>query len=420
MLVGRVIQGVGGAGIITLTQLIFADLVPLRQRPKYMSVILGAWAFGSLIGPLLGGIFVQKATWRWCFWLNLPICGVALPMAIIFVTLTQPATDLTSKLKRIDWIGNFLFISSLTSLLIGISWAGIQFAWSSYQTLLPICLGVIGLVAAIFYEIKVAAHPFLRYRIFNGRSTIASYIAAMLQGFLVYIALYYMSFYFTACHFFDPIRTGLSIFPSTATLIPGSAVVSSLITRFGRYRWAIWTGYTISTIGAGLMIMWDDKTPTVVWAISQCLFGLGLGMVLTSVNFSIQAAVSPEDAGQAATMYAFLRSIGLAFGVAVGGTVFQNTMKGRLEHLGVPNASEIANQAEGFVQHLKALSTEGAAGVTRRAIMSGYVHGFRGVWIVMAALSAVGLLVSLLIQSYSLDAVLVSKFQIEERQNETK
>lgn len=417
MLIGRVLQGVGGAGIITLSQIIFADLVPLRQRPKYFSMILGAWALGSVLGPLIGGAFVQKATWRWCFWLNLPICGVALPMAIIFVTLTQPATDLTTKLKQVDWIGNFLFISSLTSFLIAISWAGIQFKWSSFRTLVPMCLGIVGVLAAIVYELKFAKYPFLKHTIFNGRSAIASYIAAMLQGLLLYMALYYHSFYFSACHLFGPIRTGLSIFPSTTFLLPGSAVVSALITRLGRFRWAIWIGYAISTLATGLITMWDDKTKTAVWAVCECLFGLGMGMVLSSVNFSIQAAVAPEDCGQAAAMYAFLRSVGMALGVAVGGTVFQNAMKSRLEDLGVADAGDIAKHAEGFIQRLKDLSTVGAEGATRQAIMSGYVHGFRGVWIVMVVLSAFGLLVSLLIKRGSLDAVLVTKFQVQGKQS---
>ena len=123
MLVGRVVQGIGGAGIIALSQIIFADLVPLRQRPKYFTMVLGAWAVGSLLGPLIGGLFVERATWRWCFWLNLPICGIALPMAIFFLgNLSRPPGDLLEKLRTVDWIGNVIFITSITWFLIAISW----------------------------------------------------------------------------------------------------------------------------------------------------------------------------------------------------------------------------------------------------------------------------------------------------------
>lgn len=415
MLVGRVVQGVGGAGIITLSQLLFADLVPLRQRPKYFSIVLIAWALGSVLGPLVGGLFVERSTWRWCFWLNLPICGVALLMAIWFFKLKfeSTATDFKTKLKRADWLGNFLFITSLTSFLVAISWAGIQFDWSSFQTLVPLCLGALGVLLAIMYELKLAKNPFLRHSVFNGRSAAASYTVAMIQGLEVYMALYYVSFYFSACHFFGPIRTGTSIFPATTLLLPGSAIVSGLISRTGRFRWAIWAGYATSTLATGLFVLWDDKTRTAVWAVCMCLFGLGMGMVLSSVNFSVQAVVEPEDCGQAAAMYAFMRSIGMTLGVAVGGTVFQNVMKGKLKELGVDNATEIAKHAEGFIQQLKHLSTDGAEDVLRRNVMAGYVHGFRGVWIVMTVLCGLGLLVSLLIKKGNLDAVLISKVAVE-------
>lgn len=417
MLVGRVIQGIGGAIIIALSQLVFADLVPLRQRPKYFSLVLGAWAVGSVLGPLIGGVFVEKASWRWCFYLNIPILGVALPMAFFFFSdLSRPTTDLMTKLKTIDWTGNTIFITSTTWVLIAISWAGISYKWSDWQTLVPLIVGLAGVVVAILYEYYLSPNPFLSKRIFAHQSAVASYIAAMLQGLTLYMGLYYISFYFSAAHLFSPIRAGLSIFPATTLMLPGSVVVSALITRFGRFRWAIWVGFTLSTLGNGLMVLMTDKTKTVVWATFLCIFGLGMGMILSSVNFSIQAAVEPEDAGSAAAMYAFMRSIGMCIGVAVGGTVFQNEMKRKLlSFLSVDQAVELAKQAEGYIEKLKELSLEGKEGVLRQNIMSGYVAGFRGVWITMTALCAAGLVVSLFIKRGNLDKVLMSKFQVRDK-----
>lgn len=412
MLTGRVLQGIGGAGIIALTQLIFADLVPLRQRPKYFTIVLGAWAIGTILGPVIGGLFVQHSSWRGCFWLNLPICALAFVMAVRFVTLTQPREELVTKLKSVDWIGNALFISSLTSFLVAICWAGVQYKWSSVHTICPLVLGILGLVATIFHEYRFAKHPFLKRNIFTGRSVIASYIAAAIQGLCLYMAMYYLAFYFTACLFFDPVLTGASILPASTLLIPGSVIVSALITRTGHFRPAIWVGYAISTIAAGTWIIWDEHTEDAVWIVCVCIFGLGMGMILSAVNFSIQANVAPADCGQAAAMYAFMRSVGMTLGVAIGGTTFQNVMKKKLGQLSVDDAAEIARQAEGFVVTLKAMSSVGAEGVLRQKIMDGYVTGFRGVWIVMTVFCAVGLLVSLLIQRGCLDAVLVTKFKV--------
>lgn len=416
MLTGRVLQGFGGAGIITLSQLVYADLVPLRLRPKYFTMVLGAWALGSLLGPLVGGLFVERATWHWCFWLNLPICTIALPMTFFFLgALTTPKTNLLTKLRSIDWIGNTLSIASLTSLLIAISWAGISYSWSDYQTILPLTIGAIGLILSIAYEKCLASNPFLRKNIFKSSSAVASYIAAMLQGLALYMALYYTSFYFSATHFFSPIRTGLSVLPATTLMLPGSAIVSALIARTGRFRWAVWAGFTISTASTGLFTLWDEKTRTPIWAVCECFFGLGMGMILSSVNFSTQAAVEPEDAGQAAAVYAFMRSVGMTVGVAAGGTVFQNVMKGKLSELGVEGAGELARHAEGYIEVLKGMATTGAEGRMRADIMEGYVCGFRGVWITMTALCAAGFVVSLFIGRGNLDKVLMSKFTVREK-----
>ena len=416
MLTGRVLQGFGGAGIITLSQLVYADLVPLRLRPKYFTMVLGAWALGSLLGPLVGGLFVEHVTWRWCFWLNLPVCTIALPMAVFFLgALSKPKTDLLTKLRTIDWLGNTLFLASLTSLLTAISWAGISYPWSAYQTILPLVLGATGLLLSIIYETRLARNPFLSKNIFKSPSVIASYTAALLQGLALYTALYYSSFYFAAAHFFSPVRTGLSIFPATTLMLPGSAVVSALIARTGRYRWAIWAGFALSTLSTSLFaLLWDETTRTPVWAVCECLFGLGMGMILSSVNFSTQAAVEPQHAGSAAAMYAFCRSVGMAVGVAVGGTVFQNVMKAKLRALGVRGADEWARHAEEYIAVLKGMGTSGAEGRMREHVMSGYVAGFRGVWITMTALCATGLVVSLCIRKGSLDGVSRSEFTVRE------
>lgn len=412
MLAGRVVQGVGGAGIITLSQIVFADLVPLRQRPKYFTFVLLAWALGSLLGPLVGGLFVEKATWRWCFYLNLPILGIALPMALFFLRklqVTGSRESLLSKLKSVDWIGNLLFIASTTWFLIAISWGGIQFAWTGWQTLVPLIFGLAGIILSILYERFLAPSPFLRKELFPTLSATASYIAALFQGLALYMGLYYFCFYFSAAHLFGPIRSGASLFPSTAFMLPGSAVVSALITRLGKFRWAVWAGFAISTLSCGLLNLWDDKTKTAVWAVCLCLFGVGMGMILSSVNFGVQANVSSEHTGRAAAMYAYMRSIGMSIGVAIGGTVFQNVMKRKLQDLAVSDAEDIARNAEGYVRQLKQLPI----GEMRTDIMDGYVAGFRGVWITMTALCAAGLVTSLFIKRGDLDKLLVSKFQVQ-------
>ncbi|KAK3319782.1 major facilitator superfamily domain-containing protein [Cercophora scortea] len=344
---GRSVQGIGGGGIITMGQVIFADIVPLRQRPKYFSFVLGAWALGSVLGPLIGGLFVEHVFWSWCFYVNFPFCALGLIMVPLFVKLSTEKTSLASKLARVDWIGGFLFIGGLTAFLIGLSWAGVQYKWKSVQVIAPLIIGAIGVMASLVWESHGAREPFLRPSLFYSSSAVAAYACALFQGLILFCALYYVPFYFTAVRFSSPTHAGLNVFPVTCFLLPGSILISLLTTRLGRFRWAIWLGWLLAAVSCGLLVFFDQNTKTVVWAVILAVFGIGHGMLLTSINVGIQAISHVEDAGRAAAMYAFMRTLGMSIGVAVGGTCFQNLMSAKLDELGLPQ--DIAHNSEAFV-----------------------------------------------------------------------
>jgi MFS family permease len=148
----------------------------------------------------------------------------------------------------------------------------------------------------------------------------------------------------------------LDIFPVTCFLLPGSIVISLITTRIGRYRWAIWSGWVVTAIGCGLLLLLNAETKTPVWAVILAIFGIGHGILLTSVNVGIQAVSRVEDAGRAAAMYAFMRTLGMSIGVAVGGTVFQNVMSSKLVVLGLPKS--IAHNSEAFVTTMSLMDPE--------------------------------------------------------------
>lgn len=153
LLVGRSIQGIGGGGLIALTEIVVTDLVPLRFRGQWFGIISAMWSLGSVIGPIVGGAFAQKATWvsisincqlasikadsaqRWIFYINFPFAGIALVIVPVTLTLAFKRTQLSEKLRRVDWIGSVLFIGSTTSFLIPVTWGGVSYAWDSWRTL---------------------------------------------------------------------------------------------------------------------------------------------------------------------------------------------------------------------------------------------------------------------------------------------
>ena len=175
----------GGGGVIALTMVIFSDIIPLRQRPKYWSFIQLTWAFGTIAGPLIGGLFAQHASWRWVFIINFPFCALGLVIVPLAVRLKSKRSSVKEKLLRVDWVGGFIFVASFTSFLIGLTWGGVQFPWSSFQTLVPLLLGTLGIGTTFVWEIWGAKQPFLRLPIFDSLSAVAIYFCAMMQGLLV-------------------------------------------------------------------------------------------------------------------------------------------------------------------------------------------------------------------------------------------
>ncbi|KAH7308938.1 major facilitator superfamily domain-containing protein [Stachybotrys elegans] len=404
-LAGRSIQGIGGGGIISMGQVVYADIVPLRQRPKYFAMVLGAWAIGTVSGPLLGGAFVNANRWRWCFYINLPICGLGFVLVPLFVRLTTKKTSLASKLARVDWIGGFLFVCGLASFLIGLSWAGTQFDRLSIQTLAPIFVGLYALASSIAWERFVASEPFLSISLFLSPSAVAAYATAFGNGFILFCTLYYGPFYFMAVRFTNALDAGIRMLPVTCLLLPGSVIVSVLSTRLGRFRWAVWIGWVISTLSCGLMQLFDQTISTPAWAAILAIFGAGNGMVLTGTNVAIQAISPAKDCGRAATMYAFMRSLGMTVGVAVGGTTFQNVMILGLDKHALPHG--IARHAEAYVYRVQNMSDSDP---TRAQVLDAYVQGFHGVFWLTGGVATVCLLGSIFIRKHSMDKELDSNF----------
>ncbi|KIW34204.1 hypothetical protein, variant [Cladophialophora immunda] len=408
MLVGRCLQGVGGGGVIILSLVIFSDIVPLRFRPQYVGVLQGAWALGSVIGPIIGGAFASPTRWRWVFYLMLPFCGVGLIFVPLFVRLRRPEATLKEMLGRVDWIGGVLFISSATSFLIAISWGGTTYAWNHWRTLVPLLVGLAGLVATMIWERFGAKETaFLRHSLFHVWSAHAIYFGAFAQGLILYAQLYYIPFFFESAKLYSPIRTGVSLLPVLLTLVPASVIVGAAITRTAKFRWAITTGWVLATLGTGLSISWDRGTSTAVWAVEMIVLGFGHGLNLNALNTASQAACKPGDEGRAVGMYAFLRSFGMAIGVGVGGSVFQNVMKSKLAALGLP--TDIALRAEAYLEVLKQMPADSPQ---RAAAVDAYVAGFHGVFGFLTGLAGLALLVGLFVKHFEINKELITEHKL--------
>lgn len=402
LLAARTIQGVGGGGIISLTEVLITDLVPLRQRGAWFGFQSLTWAVGSVTGPLMGGSFAQNVTWRWIFWINLPICGIGLILIPMTLHLEKKPGPMLSKLMAFDWVGDFLLAASVTSFLIPVSWGNVMFAWSSPRTLVPLILGIIGLFGFVAFEIYYAKEPLIPMRIFKQRTALVNYVSTLIQGIVIWSIVYYVPLYYEAVKGYTPTIVGVAVFPETSTVTPASVAVGVLISKSGRFRWAIWTGWFLTVLGMGLLINLSQQTSVPAWIFLNLVPGIGLGMLYNSLAFGTQVAVSPKNVGLAAAMYTFLRSFGQAIGVAIGGAIFQNQFRIKLAEIPsfASNATQLARDASSLVQIIKTIPEDSTE---RNQIVKAYADSLKVLWAVMAGLAFAALVLSAWTEGLTLD-----------------
>ncbi|PBP17759.1 major facilitator superfamily protein [Diplocarpon rosae] len=298
--------GIGGGGIITLGEIIICDLLPLRERGQYTGLLAGtpgAPAVADTRLAVLGGIFTQHVTWRWIFYINLPISAVALLIILPFLTLKYKRVGTVwDRTKRVDWLGNLVLIGAVTAILLALAWGGTKFAWSSWHVLLPLIMGFLGLAG--FATIQVSgrvAEPTMPPRLFTNRTSVAIYVMAFVHGILLLYVTYFLPVYFQAVKSASPSRAGVALFPTATTIAPAAAISGVVITITGRYRVFHYLGFVLMSLGCGLLSLLDEHSGVAAWVGFQVLFGLGNGLAYeraTAVFLaSLPAAVRPLVVG---------------------------------------------------------------------------------------------------------------------------
>ncbi|TVY37954.1 Efflux pump [Lachnellula occidentalis] len=411
MLVGRCIQGIGGGGILALGEVIITDLVPLASRGAYFGYLGSIWAIGSVTGPLMGGAFAQNVTWRWIFWINLPFIGVGTVAIIFFLKLDKLPGNMTDKIKTFDWVGSVIFIGSTVGFLIPLTWGGVQYPWDSWRTLFPLLTGVAGIFGFGMYEYYLfrraiasqdlnPIEPIIRFSIFNNSTMLITYFETIIHGIVLWALLYFLPLYYEAVKGYTPIISGVAILPETSLVAPMAVVVGVVSSLTGRYRWAIWIGWFLVTLGSGLLILLEPGTSIPGWVFLNFAVSIGTGMLFPAMALAIQAAGRPEDAGHAAAFYSFTRVFGQSIGVAIGGVIFQNQIKQKLQSYEAlaPFAQQYSKDATALIGIIKDM----AEGTDKTHLIKAYSDSLSTIWMVMTGLSGVAFVASLWTKGFSL------------------
>ncbi|KAF9696096.1 hypothetical protein EKO04_005868 [Ascochyta lentis] len=391
-IIGRAIAGAGAAALYSGGMTIIGFSVPLRKRAIYIAALSSMFGIASVVGPILGGAFTDRLSWRWCFWINLPFGGISL--AVVFFFFSNPERKyshlpIRERLAHIDMAGAVFLICAIVSLLLALQWGGFTYSWSNskvWGTLLGFGLIIAVFIAIQFYQKDRATIP---VRVFKQRTILVSCVFSALLSMALYTHIFYLPFYFQAIKGTTAEQSGIRTIAYLVSITVSSIVVGGTITVVGWYAPFMWFGSAVFAIGAGLLYTLKVSSPNSHWIGYQILAGIGAGAGVQIPFVAVQVVSSVKDMPTANACVLFFNSLGGALSISIAQNIFVNTL-----------AKEIPKYVPNFDPQIVAQA--GATNlrqVVPPELLPGVLHGYNNAivtaFILAIATSCMAFLVSL-------------------------
>ncbi|KAI8047722.1 major facilitator superfamily domain-containing protein [Gilbertella persicaria] len=390
LIISRAIAGIGAAGIMSMVFIIISDLVPLEKRGSYQGIINAVFALSSVFGPLIGGSFTDYVTWRWNFYINLPIGAVALFVLFFFLHMPAPKGNLTEKLKRIDYLGTCIVLVFATLFLLAMNFGGQTFPWKSAAVIVPLVLTVLLVALLVYVEGKVA-EPLIPPRLLKNRSVASVLATNWFFGMAFFSMIYYLPIYFQVVREDSAMWSGIRLIPMELLISVFSTISGFFISKVGIYKPIPPLGMCLLTLSVGLLCLLDETTSFPKIYGYTVLGGAGIGLMFSSAIIALQASSEPRDVAVVTGLGNFSRILGGALGVAISSAILNSSLAKDLA-LVVPQ--DIAQKVLESTEYVR----NGCPPQYIEIVVTNYVSALRFIWYVMTAMCGVGFLSSLFIK----------------------
>ncbi|CAG8642170.1 3583_t:CDS:10, partial [Acaulospora morrowiae] len=341
LIISRAIAGIGGGGIFSLVYIIITEIVPIQDRGKYQGIVGGCFGFASVVGPLLGGIFTDHVTWRWTFYINLPLGAITVICVTLVLHLPHPKGSFRQKIKRIDWLGTVVVVVATVSVLLPLSWGGNKYGWTSPIVIVLFCVGGLGFVIFAYIEGWLANEPIAPGHLFLNRTVAFAYAVTLWHGMLFFSLTYFVPLYYQVVKGHTATQSGFDLLPFIFGVSTLSISTGQLLSRtdFFSYNVICLVGSVLMTIGGGLLSTLTETSNRGEQIGYLLIAGMGVGSIMQTILLAVQNSVERKDVASATSLLTFFRTMGAVFGVAILGAILNNELNKNLVSLIPPGIS---------------------------------------------------------------------------------